>query len=123
MLLEQYVTKLNIEAETASSIARTLLLPAAARYQGELLAAQLPELAGEVSELIGSFVDAIRDLETVNLEENHPNDEPALVHARYTLESVVPAMAVVREVADKLEKVVADNLWPLPKYSEILFIK
>jgi glutamine synthetase len=36
---------------------------------------------------------------------------------------VVPAMAAVREVADKLEKVVADDLWPLPKYSEVLFIK
>jgi glutamine synthetase len=32
-------------------------------------------------------------------------------------------MAEVRVVADKLEKVVADDLWPLPKYSEILFIK
>ena len=29
----------------------------------------------------------------------------------------------VREVADKLEKIVADDLWPLPKYSEVLFIK
>ena len=33
------------------------------------------------------------------------------------------AMAAVRETADRLEKVVADDLWPLPKYSEILFIK
>ena len=32
-------------------------------------------------------------------------------------------MHEVREIADKLEKVVADDLWPLPKYSEILFIK
>jgi glutamine synthetase len=32
-------------------------------------------------------------------------------------------MAAVREVGDNLEKVVADDLWPLPKYSEILFIK
>jgi glutamine synthetase len=36
---------------------------------------------------------------------------------------VVPAMGAVREVADKLERVVPDSLWPLPKYSEILFIK
>jgi glutamine synthetase len=36
---------------------------------------------------------------------------------------VVPAMSTVREAADKLEKVVADDLWPLPKYSEVLFIK
>ena len=32
-------------------------------------------------------------------------------------------MAAAREVADKLEKVVADDLWPLPKYSEILFVR
>ena len=38
-------------------------------------------------------------------------------------DEVIPAMAAVREVADKLERVVADDLWPLPKYSEILFIK
>ena len=123
VFLEQYVTKLNIEAETASSIARTLLLPAAARYQAELLSAQLPELASEVSELIASFVDAIKGLESVNLEENHPNDDELLVHASYMHDSVLPAMAEVRVVADKLEKVVADDLWPLPKYQEILFIK
>lgn len=36
---------------------------------------------------------------------------------------VLPAMSEVRAAADKLEKVIADDLWPLPKYSEILFIK
>ena len=38
-------------------------------------------------------------------------------------DTVFPAMGDVREVADTLEKIVADDLWPLPKYSEILFIK
>jgi biotin carboxylase len=37
--------------------------------------------------------------------------------------TVLGAMARVREVADKLERIVPDVLWPLPKYSEILFIK
>jgi glutamine synthetase len=36
---------------------------------------------------------------------------------------VIDAMGKVREVADRLEKVVPDDLWPLPKYSEVLFIK
>jgi glutamine synthetase len=36
---------------------------------------------------------------------------------------VIPAMEAVRTVADQLERVVADDLWPLPKYSEMLFIK
>jgi glutamine synthetase len=38
-------------------------------------------------------------------------------------DQVVPAMSDVRAAADRLEKLVADDLWPLPKYSEILFIK
>jgi glutamine synthetase len=119
---EQYVTKLNIEAETAATIARTMLLPAAARYLGELLRAQLPELASEVEEQIGQFVEAIQALESANLAENQPEDD-ILTHARYMHDTVVPAMEAVRASADRLEKLVADDLWPLPKYSEILFIK
>jgi glutamine synthetase len=122
VFLEQYVTKLNIEAETAASIARTMLLPAAARYHAELLAAQLTELAGETSELIDEFAAAIKALESANRAENQPHDD-LLEHAKYMHDTVVPAMGAVRAAADSLEKVVADDLWPLPKYSEILFIK
>ena len=122
VFLEQYVTKLNIEAETAATIARTMLLPAAARYHAELLGAQLTELAGETSDLIDAFVDAIRGLESANLAENQPHDD-LLAHAKYMHDTVVPAMEEVRAAADRLEKIVADDLWPLPKYSEILFIK
>jgi glutamine synthetase len=123
VFLEQYVTKVNIESETAASIARTLLLPAAVRYKAELLVAEEPEMASELGELIASFVDELKALDTANLKENHPEDYGILTHARYMHDTVLPAMAAVREVADRLEKVVADDLWPLPKYSEILFIK
>jgi glutamine synthetase len=122
VFLEQYVTKLNIEAETAASIARTMLLPAAARYHAELLSAQLTDLAGETSELIERFADAIKALESANLAENQPHDD-LLAHAKYMHDTVVPAMEEMRAAADRLEKAVADDLWPLPKYSEILFIK
>ena len=121
VFLEQYVTKLNIEAETAASIARTLLLPAAARHLALLLEAQLGELASETSDLVTELTDAIRALESANLAENQPEELEA--HAEYMRDEVIPAMARVRQAADKLEKVVADELWPLPKYSEILFIK
>ena len=121
VFLEQYVTKLNIEAETQASIARTMLLPAAARHLALLLEAQLGELAGETSDLIAEFTEAIKKLESANLAENQPPDLEA--HAEFMRDSVVPAMAEVRDAADRLEKVVADDLWPLPKYSEILFIK
>jgi glutamine synthetase len=119
---EQYVTKLNIEAETASSIAKTMLLPAAARHLSMLLEAQLSELASEISELIQEFSSAINALESANLEDMQPHGD-LLKHAEYMRDQVVPAMEGVREVADKLEKIVADDLWPLPKYAEILFIK
>jgi glutamine synthetase len=121
VFLEQYVTKLNIEAETAASIARTMLLPAAARHLTMLLEAQLTELAGEASDLIAEFAEAIKALESANLAENQPED--LAKHAEFMRDTVIPAMASVREAADKLEKIVADDLWPLPKYSEILFIK
>ena len=121
VFLEQYVTKLNIEAETQASIARTMLLPAAARHLALLLEAQLGELAGETSDLIAEFTDAIKKLESANRGENQPHELEE--HAEFMRDSVVPAMAVVRDAADRLEKVVADDLWPLPKYSEILFIK
>jgi glutamine synthetase len=122
VFLEQYVTKLNIEAETAASIARTMLLPAAANHLATLLAAQLSELASETSDLIAEFTTAITDLEQANLEKNQPHED-LLEHAKYMRDEVIPAMADVRTLADKLEKVVADDLWPLPKYSEVLFIK
>ena len=38
-------------------------------------------------------------------------------------DEVIPAMESMREIADRLERVVADDLWPLPRYAEILFIK
>ncbi len=122
VFLEQYVTKLNIEAETAAAIARTLLVPAAARHISLLVSAQLPELASEVEGLLMTFVDAIKALERANLAENQPHDD-LMEHAEYMRDTTIPAMAAVREAADKLEKLVADDLWPLPKYSEILFIK
>jgi glutamine synthetase len=122
VFLEQYVTTLNIESETAAVIAKTMLLPAAARHVALLAAAELGELVTETTDLIGVFVDAIRTLESANLEENQPQGDP-LKAAEYTRDTTIPAMSAVRDAADKLERVVADDLWPLPKYSEILFVK
>ncbi len=122
VFLEQYVTKLNIEAETAAAIARTQLLPAAARHVMVLRDAGLKQLESDMLSLIQAFTDAIGQLESVNLAENQPHED-LLEHSRYMHDTVVPAMEATRAAADRLEKVVADDLWPLPKYSEILFIK
>ena len=122
VFLEQYVTKLNIESETAASIARTMLVPAGARHLALLLSAQLGELASETEAVISTLVDANRALDAANLEDNQP-DGDLMTHAQYIRDTTVPAMDAVREAADKLEGLVADDLWPLPKYSEILFVK
>jgi glutamine synthetase len=122
VFLEQYVTKINIEAETAASMARTIILPAAARHIVMLREAGLNDLETEASALTADLAAAIKRLEEVNRAENHPEDD-VLDHAHYTHDSLVPAMDAVRAAADALERIVADDLWPLPKYSEILFIK
>jgi glutamine synthetase len=117
--VEQYFVKLNIESETASAIARTMLLPAAVRHLTQLLAGERQGLIDEFAPHVGDFHDAI-----VRLEE--ANGDPGLEGmelAHYMRDTVIPAMTDVRTIADRLEKLVADDLWPLPKYSEILFIK
>jgi glutamine synthetase len=119
---EQYAVKLNIEAETAAAIARTALLPAAVRYLNELKATGLEELIGELEPLVKELHYALLKLEDANLADNQPDSSPAK-WALYMRDTVVPAMDDVREVADRLEGLVPDDLWPLPKYSEMLFIK
>jgi glutamine synthetase len=118
---EQYVTTLNIEAETAASMARTMILPAAVRHLNELRSAGLDALADEVRPLIEQLHQAILALEEANA--NHPEGVSTLEHATYMRDVVIPAMAATRQVADRLERIVADDLWPLPKYEEMLFIK
>ena len=125
VFVEQYIAKLNIEAETTFSMAKTMLLPAAIRYLGELGVAGsskgIEAIRSEVAALVDAFVERIGALELANT--GHPAAEDVLDRARHVQHKVVPAMSAVREVADKLERVVPDSLWPLPKYSEILFIK
>jgi glutamine synthetase len=119
---EQYAVKLNIESETAASIARTQILPAAVRHLNELKASGMAELVQEVEPVVKELHFALVALEDVNLKDNQPDSNPAK-WAAYMHDRVIPAMDDVREVADRLEKIVADDLWPLPKYSEMLFIK
>jgi glutamine synthetase len=118
--VEQYVIRANIEAETAAHIARTMLLPAAMRHIALAEAAGLGTLAAEARTLTESFAAAITELEAANA---YPDGVEGLQLAEYARDSQLTALAKVREVADQLEKVVADDLWPLPKYSEVLFIK
>jgi len=120
VLVEQYWIRANIEAETTGSIARTMLLPAALRHLALIDAADVSALGDEVRPLVDGLATAIKELERAN---HHPEGVEGLELAEHARDKQLTAMDDVRELADKLEKVVADDLWPLPKYSEILFIK
>ena len=121
VMLEQYIITVNTEAETAADIASTMILPAAARHLAILNEAGLTALAKETTTLINTFTKAVKVLQKANLDENHPTETVA--EAAYMRDTVLPAMEAVRQAGDALERVVADDLWPLPKYSEMLFIR
>ena len=100
-----------------------MILPAAVRYLGELGDAAgskgVKAVADKVAALTDTLVDAIHALEAVQ----HAAHEAGSVHAEAAAfcDSVIPAQNAVRVAADELETVVADDLWPLPKYRELLF--
>jgi glutamine synthetase len=117
---EQYVIRANIEAETARSIAKTMILPAALRYLAIGDDSGISTVNEELTPLVDELVAALRELDEAN---SYPDDVEGLELAIYARDNQLAAMAKVREAADALERVVADDLWPLPKYAEILFIK
>ncbi len=132
ILAEQYAKTLMIEGEMASVMARTMILPAAMRYAGELAESIKSlkdagvakpagvDLLNEVNDLVTSLQSGIGDLDQ---SLNHDPIDDAFEHAKAMRDHVLPPMKTVREAADKLELLVADDLWPLPTYREMLFIK
>ncbi|MFL5241624.1 MAG: glutamine synthetase III [Gemmataceae bacterium] len=132
ILSENYVKTVNIEGQLTSMMARTMILPAAIRYQGEVASAVNAVKSAGVdnqgqADLLKSLTTTINDFQaaTATLDKalNHHADGDAFAHAKYSRDSILPAMAAVRTLGDKLETMVADDLWPLPTYREMLFIK
>jgi glutamine synthetase len=120
---ERYVKVSNIEASCALDIARTLILPAAIRYLGELGRAGSSKGVVAVSSRVGALVDRLAEAMDALEHAQHEAHEAGSIHgeARAFVDRVIPAQDDLRTVADDLETVVADELWPLPKYRELLF--
>ncbi len=127
---ERYVKVVNIEASATLDMGRNLILPAALEYQSRLLQslalakqAGLPGvasgLAAKVGELAGQLSEALAGLESLHGQANAAEGLPAIAAAFKG--KVLPAMLEVRKAADALEPLVSDELWPLPKYREMLF--
>ncbi len=127
--LEQYVMTISVEANLTVEMARTIIYPAATRYQGELAGTGAAMKAvgaefdrGLLDELTGLINKLLPTVEALEKIMNHKAGT-MLAEAKHAGQKVLPAMLKVREVVDKLEEIVADDLWPLPTYQEILFIK
>ncbi len=130
--VEAYVKTINIEAQTMVLIANRYILPAALRYLTEVAgavanakAAGVPSKEGKkLLTQVNGLVDAFKTrTDALARALAHENGGPVEKHARYMRDKVVPAMGAVRDTGDALEMVVPADMWPLPTYREMLFIK
>lgn len=128
--LEQYCKAINVEALLTLEIAKTKIYPSALRYQTELAgnvaalkAAGVDADAAaleKITALLGDLTKAIDALES-GMSNGHAKS--LLDEAKHFCFDICPLMGAVRAAADALEGEVADDLWPLPTYQEMLFIK
>ena len=122
IFMEEYAKKIKIEGELSLSLARTVIMPAASKQLAELAESIMNQknagiaagLAAKkaMAETIGGLLDNV-DSCCKDLEEALKTGNQA---------PVVKAMAALRHNVDALELNVDDELWPLPKYREMLFI-
>ncbi len=128
--LEQYCMSIKVEANLTFDIAKTMILPAVNRYQNELATTCVNmqslgcELDSDALDEISSLRQSLQqNLATLYSAMNDVFEGSSTEHAQHYGRVVLPAMNAVRESVDALEGIVADDLWPLPKYQEMLFIK
>jgi glutamine synthetase len=135
VLNQMYVHRVSVEAATMKDIASTQILPAAIEFQRRLadsIAATAaaskeadPKGARELLAQVATASTRLKSATDALARARHEAEEKeggAVAHAAAFRDHVLPAMANVREQADLLETLVADDLWPLPKYREILFL-
>ena len=70
----------------------------------------------------GLIAELRAGIATLRSEIDHDDVESTEKHAEHAQKGLLPAMDAVRAAADALETLVADDLWPLPTYQEMLFI-
>lgn len=123
--MERYCKDINTEAHLCLSMAKQMILPAGFRYMGELSAIATSakfasQTVSKIAELVTALEQGIDRLEQVVAYETCAD---VLKDAQHYRDQVIPAMENLRQVADQIEEIVADDLWPLPSYREMLFIK
>jgi glutamine synthetase len=127
---EQYIQTIEMEAKLVISLAKTVIYPAAFRHLSELSSsiAKLKDIGIEmekedvekVTSLTKFMLDTVSKLsDALGMHDFDSSEE----HMQHCAKTIRPMMDKVREYVDALEGEVADDLWSLPKYQEMLFIK
>jgi glutamine synthetase len=134
--LEIYKRKLEIEALVLSDMVNTQIIPAVIRYHNELIQnlrglndlglkkkslKVQQDLVEEIAELIGELKNASNDMDATREKANNKGDAHKM--ALSYCHDVKPHFDKIRHTADRLEQIIDDRAWPLPKYRELLFIK
>jgi len=136
---ETYTKKIQIEARVLGDLAMNHIVPVATKYQSELIdnvfkmrqlfaADKAEELCGKNLELIEEIskhtafikehVDSMIEARKVANKITSEREKAIAYH-----DTVVPALDEIRYHIDKLELIVDDQMWTLPKYRELLFIR
>jgi len=129
--LENYSKTIHVEAQLMVLMANRYLLPAALEYQkriGESVAAvraagvPTKEGAKHLTRIVG-LVDRFRSQTDTLAADLAHTSASAEKHATYMRDTIVPDMAALRDLGDQLEVVLPHELYPLPTYREMLFVK
>ena len=131
IFLENYNKTINIEGQLMVLMANRYILPAAIEYQKQIaLSVSAVKAAGasatESEKLLGTYTALVNrfksgaDALAASLEHESGGAE---AHAVYMRDTIVPAMAALREAGDAIEVLTPHELWPLPTYREMLFVK
>ncbi len=130
--VEHYNKTINVEAQLMVLMANRYILPAGYRYQSQLAEnVAAVKAAGATAKETRRTLDQICALTDAckssvdQLQEvlDHEANGDAEKHARYFRDKVIPAMNTLREAGDSLESLVPHDMWSLPTYREMLFIK
>ncbi|MFZ4564526.1 MAG: glutamine synthetase type III, partial [Bacteroidales bacterium] len=137
--LENYTKKIQIESRVLGDLAGNHIIPVAIRYQNTLienvkglkqvldlktygkLSQNQMETITEISEHVDKIKTFVNEMIEARKEANHINEteEKAFEYC----DKVLPYFEKIRYHVDKLELLVDDELWPLPKYRELLFTR
>jgi glutamine synthetase len=134
IMYEAYSKAIAIEAQTLLGIAQTQILPVALAWQQRIAGAVAAVRGGTSGDLraqekllqnttakVGALVLAIEALQEA-FDKSEQHKDGLREHALVFRDLVIPAGSKLREVCDQLESAVDDDLWPLPKYREMLFV-